>query len=655
MTVPIPARTLNLGIVAHVDAGKTSLTERLLAHAGVIDHLGSVDSGDTQTDTGSIERRRGITINSAVVSFTAGDLQVNIVDTPGHAEFVAEVERALGVLDAAVLVVSASHGVQPRTRILMRTLRRMQLPTLIFVNKIDLPNVDLATVDADIAGQLTPRSIKLTDVVGAAVTRRQPGDAVFDAELMDVLTLSDDRLLADLVAERSIPADRLTAVFRRQVGRGLVHPVLHGSAVTGAGIADLVDAIRELLPTPDNDRLAEQPLVAEVFKVGRDSAGARTAYVRLSAGSIRRRDRVPVGGRRVKVTAAKGFSGSSHPEERPVRAGEIAVLHTDPALRIGDLLGPPGRRRPSATPQRPRLERPALETVVRPVDPARRRDLRSALQELADEDPLIAVRLDDGEIAVSLYGDIQRQVLADRLVEEFGVAAEFSPPAAMHIERPTGSGTGLETMGGDHRLTATVGLSIAPGRAGSGVRYVRPTEFNGVLPRAFHAAIAETVPRTLAVGPHGWPVTDAVVTLTATGYDSATSTASDFRLLVPLVLAGALAEAGTTPYEPLLRLEIDLPTADCSRAMTELLRRGASVEAPKIDDHACVLTGMLPATAVYQLNRDLASFTGGEGVLVTRHGGWRQLRQPVPERSRRGLNPFNRAEYLKLIAMGVRV
>ncbi|MDQ2848959.1 MAG: hypothetical protein M3Y77_22100, partial [Actinomycetota bacterium] len=338
------------------------------------------------------------------------------------------------------------------------------------------------------------------------------------------------------------------------------HPVLHGSAVTGAGVAGLVDAIRELLPTPDNEQLARQPLAAEVFKVGRDSGGARTAYVRLSAGSIRRRDRVPVGDRRVKVTAAKGFSGSSHPEERPVRAGE-----------------------------------------------------------------------------------------------EFGVAAEFSPPAAVHIERPTGSGTGLETIGGDHRLTATVGLWIAPGRAGSGVRYIRPTEFNGVLPRAFHAAIAETVPRALAAGPHGWPVTDAVVTLTATGYDSATSTAADFRLLVPLVLAGALAEAGTTPYEPLLRLEIDLPTAECSRAMTELLRRGASVEAPKIDDHACVLTGVLPADAGYQLTRDLASFTGGEGVLVTTAGGWRQLRHPLPERRRRGPNPFNRVVYLREIAQGARV
>ncbi|MDQ6657320.1 MAG: TetM/TetW/TetO/TetS family tetracycline resistance ribosomal protection protein [Actinomycetota bacterium] len=649
------SRILNLGIVAHVDAGKTSLTERLLADAGVIDHLGSVDTGDTQTDTGSIERRRGITINSAVVSFTAGDLQVNIVDTPGHAEFVAEVERALAVLDGAVLVVSAAHGVQPRTRILMRTLRRMRLPTLIFVNKIDMPHLDLATVEADIAGQLTPRPLRMTEVRGTAVRRRQSGDRPFDAEMVDVLTLSDDRLLADLVAGRSIRADRLMTVLRKQIGSALVHPVLHGSAVTGAGVPALVEAIRELLTTPDNDRLAGQPLAAEVFKVGRDSGGARAAYVRLAAGSMRRRDRVPVGGRRVKVTSVKGFSGGSQLEERPVSAGEIAVLHTDPALRIGDVLGPSADRRMRATGRRPELERPALETVVRSIDPAGRLNLRSALQELADEDPLIAVRLDDGEFAVSLYGDIQRQVLADRLSEEFGVAADFSPPAAVYVQRPAGNGAGLEVIGGEHRLMATVGLSIAPAPAGSGVRYVRPTEFNGLLPRAFHTAIAETVPRTLAVGPAGWPVTDAVVTLTASGYSSVHSTASDFRLLVPLVLAAAIAQSGTTGYEPLLRVELDLPTAYTSQAMTELLRRGAGVEAPKIDGGACVLTGVLPATAVYELQRDLASFTGAEGVLVTRHGGWRQLRQPLPERRRRGPNPFNRVVYLRDIAQGVRV
>ncbi|MEN3358164.1 MAG: ribosomal protection tetracycline resistance protein, partial [Mycobacteriales bacterium] len=159
-------RTVNIGILAHVDAGKTSLTERLLYDSGVIARLGSVDAGTTQTDTGAIERRRGITIRSAVTAFTAGDRLVNVIDTPGHSDFVAEVERALGVLDGAVLVLSAVEGVQAHTRVLMRILRSLRLPTLIFVNKIDRVGARAGDLVADIAATLTPRVAPLGTVRG---------------------------------------------------------------------------------------------------------------------------------------------------------------------------------------------------------------------------------------------------------------------------------------------------------------------------------------------------------------------------------------------------------------------------------------------------------------------------------------------------------
>lgn len=190
---------LNIGILAHVDAGKTSLTERLLFETGVIDRLGSVDGGDTQTDTGEIERRRGITIRAAVASFALGDLRVNLVDTPGHADFVAEVERALGVLDGAVLVLSAVEGVQPHTRVLMRTLRKLRLPTLIFVNKIDRAGAREHDLLADIRRRLSPSCVPLNTVDGlgspAAVTR-----PVTDPyAVAEVLAERDDELLGLLV------------------------------------------------------------------------------------------------------------------------------------------------------------------------------------------------------------------------------------------------------------------------------------------------------------------------------------------------------------------------------------------------------------------------------------------------------------------------
>jgi ribosomal protection tetracycline resistance protein len=187
---------LNLGILAHVDAGKTSLTERLLHDAGVIDEIGSVDDGSTQTDTLALERQRGITIKSAVVSFAVGDVAVNLIDTPGHPDFIAEVERVLGVLDGAVLVVSAVEGVQAQTRVLMRALQRLRIPTLIFVNKIDRRGARAEAVLTRIAARLTPAVVAMTTPAGlgtrsATVTPRTAADPAFTARLADVLAEHD--------------------------------------------------------------------------------------------------------------------------------------------------------------------------------------------------------------------------------------------------------------------------------------------------------------------------------------------------------------------------------------------------------------------------------------------------------------------------------
>ena len=238
------ARTLNLGIVAHVDAGKTSLTERLLYDAGVIDEIGSVDDGSTQTDSSDLERRRGITIRSAVVSFTIGSgaeaVTVNLIDTPGHPDFIAEVERVLGVLDGAVLVLSAVEGVQAQTRVLMRTLQRLRIPTLLFVNKIDRAGADADRVLADIARRLTPAAVAMVTVRGvgtraAAVVPHGPGDAGFTARLAEVLAEHDDALLAAYV-DGELPFGRLRRELAAQVARAQVHPVFVGSAITGAGV-----------------------------------------------------------------------------------------------------------------------------------------------------------------------------------------------------------------------------------------------------------------------------------------------------------------------------------------------------------------------------------------------------------------------------------
>src|SRR3989442_1024049 len=220
-------RTLNLGILAHVDAGKTSLTERLLYAAGVIDELGRVDDGNTQTDTLALERARGITIKSAVVSFVVDDVTVNLIDTPGHPDFIAEVDRALSVLDGAVLVISAVEGVQPQTRILMRALQRLRVPTLMFVNKIDRRGAGYERVLRAISERLTPAIVPMgtTRELGTRAADFTPGDgAAFTARLTEVLAEQDDSILATYVDdERGVPYCRLRAELATQTSKVLVH------------------------------------------------------------------------------------------------------------------------------------------------------------------------------------------------------------------------------------------------------------------------------------------------------------------------------------------------------------------------------------------------------------------------------------------------
>jgi len=275
--------TLNLGILAHVDAGKTSLTERLLFAAGVIDEIGSVDRGSTQTDTLALERQRGITIKSAVVAFTIGDVAVNLIDTPGHPDFIAEVERVLSVLDGAVLVISAVEGVQAQTRVLMRTLQRLRIPTLIFVNKIDRAGARYDAALREISGRLTPSIIAMgsVDDLGTRHARFSAftqADVGFAESLADLLAARSDALLAAYVTdEASLSFAALRAELAAQVARCQVHPVFFGSGMTGAGVAALTFAryqeVRGVIP--ERPRTDHNPLNRKEYllRVTRKAAG----------------------------------------------------------------------------------------------------------------------------------------------------------------------------------------------------------------------------------------------------------------------------------------------------------------------------------------------------------------------------------------------
>ena len=567
--------TLNLGILAHVDAGKTSLTERLLHTAGVIDEIGSVDSGSTQTDSLELERRRGITIKSAVVSFAVGGVTVNLIDTPGHPDFIAEVERVLSVLDGAVLVVSAVEGVQAQTRVLMRTLQRLRIPTLIFVNKIDRAGARQDGVLAEIAARLTAAIV----ADGAGGRPGYPGRVGVGRRARCRGPRRARRRVAGRVRQRRSARPPLHDVLRERTAQAALHPVFFGSAITGAGVDELIDGITDLLP-PAPARGGGGPVSGTVFKVERGPAGEKIAYVRMFRGAVRVRDRL---GRRQDdrdpgvlrwddgVAGPRGGAGRSRPcavwpESGSVtrsasrHAGERASLR---AAEPGDGGGAV----------------PAPPTAV---------PLHAALVQLAEQDPLIDLRQDDvrQEVSVSLYGEVQKEVIQATLADVYGLDVTFLETTTICIERPAGVGAAFELIGVEpNPFLAQVGLRVEPSPPGSGVRFGLEVEL-GSMPYAFFKAVEETVPQVLAEGLHGWQVTDCSVVMTHSGYyarqshahgtfdKSMSSTAGDFRLLTPLVLMEALRRAGTRVLEPIHAVRLEVPADTVSAVLPVLARLG---------------------------------------------------------------------------------
>ena len=645
-------RTLNLGILAHVDAGKTTLTERLLYAAGVIDEIGRVDDGNTQTDTLALERQRGITIKSAVVSFAIDDVTVNLIDTPGHPDFIAEVERVLSVLDGAVLVVSAVEGVQAQTLVLMRALQRLRVPTLLFVNKIDRRGAGYERVLEAVSERLTPAIVPLggTRQLGTRAAGFTPwgeGDPAFSAMLATALAERDEALLAAYVEdEQALSHRRLREELAAQTQRALLHPVFFGSAITGAGVDALASGIAELLPAAQGD--ADGPVSGSVFKIERGPAGEKIAYVRMFSGTVRTRERLRFGrDAEEKVTAIRVFEDGASVQRASVSAGEIGKLWGLGEIRIGDAIGI------SQTDVEHHFAPPTLETVVLPSRSAEKGVLHAALTQLAEQDPLIDLRQDDvrQELFVSLYGEVQKEVIQATLASDYGLDVGFRESTTICVERPVGTGAAVDFAGKGNPFVATVGLRIDPTSAGSGLRYRMEVEL-GSMPAGYHAAVEDAVRETLRQGLHGWQVTDCTVTLTHSAYPAG-STTSDTRNLTPLVVMRALKQAGTVVCEPIHRFHLEFPADTLGSILPALARLEAVPAAPAVRGSSCTLEGDIRVARVHELQQQLRGLTRGEGVLDSVFERHEPVRGLPPKRRRTDRNPLNREDYLLHLSRAV--
>lgn len=666
--------TLNLGILAHVDAGKTSLTERLLYQHGVIRSLGSVDEGNTTTDSGELERERGITIRSAVASFNIDHLRVNLVDTPGHPDFIAEVERALSVLDGVVLVISAVEGVQAQTKVLMRSLKKINMPTLIFVNKIDRMGARTDTLLTEIRQRLTPNILPMNTVVDpgspnawidydATVTRE------FRATEVEAIVENDERLLARMLDGLPIFFDDLITSLTGQTRGGSLHPVYFGSALASIGIDTLSQGIKSFLPSTPRGTVSDKAPQGTVFSIQRSYVGDKIAYVRLFEGSLRERQTVTYSQwesngqvkeheettSTVELVAFEPERASSKLRQqannasKTVQAGDIAKVRGLSAVRVGARLGKAER-----FPLNRHFPPPNLETIVHAQNEFLKAKLHTALVAMSDEDPLIQARVTpDGGLSIQLYGEVQKEIIRERLKREHHIDAIFSETQPIYFERPVGVGESyfeydkIDVRG--NIFPITIGLRIEPAAAGGGNQFIREAKW-GLMPAGFYRTIEESAMRTLSQGLYGWEVADCIVYLTHVGYERPLTVAAHFRYLTAILLMQALKQATTQVYEPYNKFELDVPDDVHGSMIAYLATQGAEIEqSEQSGPSSWLITGSMPARIVQQITREIPGLTRGEGMLVSLPGSDHPMRGNYPLKERMDGNPLDYDNYLKYL------
>ena len=604
-------KIINIGILAHVDAGKTTLTESLLYTSGAILELGSVDKGTTRTDTMFLERQRGITIQAAVTSFNWNDYKINIVDTPGHTDFITEVYRSLSVLDGAILVISAKDGVQAQTRILFHALQKMNIPTIIFINKIDQYGINLNNIYQNIKEKLSNDIIVMQNVT---LTPEISIKNIIDLDDWDPVISKNDKLLEKYIAGEKLTIQELTQEEYRCVKKGSLFPIYHGSARNNIGTQQLIEAISNLFCSEMNENDSE--LCGRVFKIEYTDHKQRLVYLRLYSGTLHLRDTIILPEKKkVKLTEIYIPSNGEMIQTKTVCSGDIFIIPNN-TLRLNDIIG-----NEKILPCNVWNDKtvPILRTRIEPIKIEEREKLLDALTEIADTDPLLRYCVDTitHEIVISFLGTVQLEVICSLLIEKYHINIRIEDPTVIYLEKPLQKADyTIHIEVPPNPFWASIGLSITPLPIGSGIQYESKVSL-GYLNQSFQNAVREGINYGLEQGLYGWKVTDCKICFEYGVYYSPVSTPSDFRFLAPIVLEQTLKKAGTQLLEPYLSFILFTPQEYFSRAYNDAQKHCAIIETSQSKNDEVIFTGHIPVRCINEYRNTLTLYTNGQAVFLT--------------------------------------
>lgn len=604
-------KIINIGILAHVDAGKTTLTESLLYTSGAILELGSVDKGTTRTDTMFLERQRGITIQAAVTSFNWNDYKINIVDTPGHTDFITEVYRSLSVLDGAILVISAKDGVQAQTRILFHALQKMNIPTIIFINKIDQYGINLNNIYQNIKEKLSNDIIVMQNVT---LTPEISIKSIIDLDDWDPVISKNDKLLEKYIVGEKLTIQELTYEESRCVKKGSLFPIYHGSARNNIGTQQLIEAISNLFCPEMNKNYSE--LCGRVFKIEYTDHKQRLVYLRLYSGTLHLRDTIILPEKKkVKLTEIYIPSNGEMIQTKTVCSGDIFIIPNN-TLRLNDIIG-----NEKLLPCNVWNDKtvPILRTRIEPIKIEEREKLLDALTEIADTDPLLRYCVDTitHEIVISFLGTVQLEVICSLLIEKYHINIRIEDPTVIYLEKPLQKADyTIHIEVPPNPFWASIGLSITPLPIGSGIQYESKVSL-GYLNQSFQNAVREGINYGLEQGLYGWEVTDCKICFEYGVYYSPVSTPSDFRFLAPIVLEQTLKKAGTQLLEPYLSFILFTPQGYLSRAYNDAQKHCAIIETSQSKNDEIIFTGHIPVRCINEYRNTLTLYTNGQAVFLT--------------------------------------
>ncbi|MGD8466638.1 MAG: elongation factor G [Anaerolineae bacterium] len=674
-------RTRNIGIIAHIDAGKTTTTERILFYTGRTYRLGNVDDGTTVTDWMEQERERGITITAAAVTCFWHDCQINIVDTPGHIDFTAEVQRSLRVLDGGVVVFDAVAGVEPQSETVWRQADRYHVPRICFVNKMDRVGADYwHTIDM-IREQLAARPVAIQVPIGAedkfrglvclltmqAILYADDMGTIQESEsipeelmpvalehrehLLEQIAEFDDGIMEKYLEGDEISADELRQALRGATLRNELVPVLCGSALRNKGVQPVLDAVVDYLPSPLEVPPVEginpktgtvwkcyadksKPFAALAFKVVSDPYVGRLVYLRVYSGRLN-----------------AGSSVLNSVKERKERVGKLLRMYANrreeiPVIEAGDIAAAVGLKQTftgetlcdftqQVILESIKFPEPVISVAIEPRTQADQDKLNDALQRLAEEDPTFQVRTDEqtGQLIIRGMGELHLEVLVDRMLREFRVMANVGKPQVAYRETITqaarSEGEFIRPVGGRNQYGHVV-LKLEPLPAGSGFQFVNATK-DELLPERFVSAVESGIRESLDGGIlAGYTLDDLKVTLLGGTYDEEESTETAFAAAAAIALRNGAEQAAPVLLEPVMKVEAVAPDEFSGSIIGDLSARGGHIEGLQPRGVGMqAIRAMVPLAEMFGYATDLRSMTQGRGTFTMEFDHYDQVPSEV--------------------------